>query len=201
MTSSTKSGIARSTCSMPCSSFRQGMMTVMDWPLYMRAGLFRRRARVGIYHGFDEAPCCCFSVLSARWCARRTLTHCAHGVRASDGPRAWTSTWRTELTERPHLPGRDRPQTGRRRVHGPALGEAFPGASWKTIAPVPDAKAGGRGRPYRRPRTPKPTGRSERIASGRSWATHVNKLSNPASRRRSAAPRAPSSWWTPSRAR
>ena len=35
MTSSTKSGMARSTFSMPCSSFRQGMMTVMVWPLYM----------------------------------------------------------------------------------------------------------------------------------------------------------------------
>src|SRR5215472_17270303 len=35
MTSSTKSGIARNTASTPCSSFRQGMITVMDWPLYM----------------------------------------------------------------------------------------------------------------------------------------------------------------------
>src|ERR1039457_6400724 len=35
MTSSTNGGIAWSTFPMPCSSLRQGMMTVMDWPLYM----------------------------------------------------------------------------------------------------------------------------------------------------------------------
>src|SRR5580700_11159552 len=34
--SSTYSGMARSTFSIPASSFRQGMMTVIDWPLYMR---------------------------------------------------------------------------------------------------------------------------------------------------------------------
>src|SRR5437867_3801980 len=43
MTSSTKSGMARSTRSRPCSSLRQGMMTVIDWPLYIR--LFGSAAR------------------------------------------------------------------------------------------------------------------------------------------------------------
>src|SRR5271169_5323249 len=35
MISSTNGGMAWSTLPMPCSSLRQGMMTVMDWPLYM----------------------------------------------------------------------------------------------------------------------------------------------------------------------
>src|ERR1022692_272124 len=40
MTSSTKSGMACSTFSIPCSSLRQGIMTVIDCPLYMmRVGL------------------------------------------------------------------------------------------------------------------------------------------------------------------
>src|SRR5580704_11844297 len=34
--SSTNSGMARKTFAIPASSFRQGMMTVIDWPLYMR---------------------------------------------------------------------------------------------------------------------------------------------------------------------
>src|SRR5579863_468446 len=38
ITSSTKSGMACSTFSMTCSSLRQGMITVMDWPLYMGLG-------------------------------------------------------------------------------------------------------------------------------------------------------------------
>src|SRR5437667_601838 len=41
MTSSTKSGMACSTFATPCSSLRQGMMTVIDWPLYI--GLLERR--------------------------------------------------------------------------------------------------------------------------------------------------------------
>src|SRR5436190_13848512 len=35
ITSSTKSGMSRNTCAMPSSSFRQGMMTVIEFPLYM----------------------------------------------------------------------------------------------------------------------------------------------------------------------
>src|SRR5215469_6868368 len=41
MISSTNSGMARSTCSMPCSSLRHGMMTVIDWPLYIRRSRVR----------------------------------------------------------------------------------------------------------------------------------------------------------------
>src|ERR1022692_3229480 len=44
MTSSTKSGMACSTFSIPCSSLRQGMMTVIDWPLYMMMGPISRSA-------------------------------------------------------------------------------------------------------------------------------------------------------------
>src|SRR5208282_1730219 len=35
ITSSTNSGVARKTRSIPCSSLRQGMITVIDCPLYM----------------------------------------------------------------------------------------------------------------------------------------------------------------------
>src|SRR5208283_473475 len=58
--SSTNSGMARSTRSMPCSSFRHGMMTVMDWDLYMGVRLFPGAARLitrngNCYHDKDEA--------------------------------------------------------------------------------------------------------------------------------------------------
>src|SRR4051794_29124529 len=52
-TSSTNSGIARRICSMPCSSLRHGMITVMDWPLYMGSSFFARRASG--YHELYEA--------------------------------------------------------------------------------------------------------------------------------------------------
>src|SRR5579883_870121 len=44
-TSSTKSGMARRTFSIPCSSLRQGIMTVIVWPLYMGGRLFDLRQR------------------------------------------------------------------------------------------------------------------------------------------------------------
>src|SRR5215467_6760659 len=55
MTSSTKSGMERRIFSMPCSSFRQGMMTVIDWPLYMGASrLFRAGTRLFYDRPYDE---------------------------------------------------------------------------------------------------------------------------------------------------
>src|SRR5260370_33023827 len=53
MTSSTNSGRALSTLSTPCSSLRQGMMTVMVWPLYMGPSFWS--ARASRYHGSHEA--------------------------------------------------------------------------------------------------------------------------------------------------
>src|ERR1035438_2227038 len=44
MISSTNGGMAWRTFPIPCSSLRQGMMTVMDWPLYM-GGKHRPGAR------------------------------------------------------------------------------------------------------------------------------------------------------------
>ncbi len=85
---------ARSTCSMPCSSFRQGMITVIVCPLYIEpsepsfscAGASR-------YHGSHEAAsvssprfgrCCCCAAGPFR---RALGIHAAHGARPRPVPR------------------------------------------------------------------------------------------------------------------
>ena len=84
MTSSTNSGMARSTFSMPCSSLRQGMMTVMRLALIHGSDFLRRRRVVDGYHGCYEAACCSFSPAPAALvCARRPGRR-AHGVYAAD---------------------------------------------------------------------------------------------------------------------
>src|SRR5690242_5307858 len=56
MVSSTNSGNARSTLSMPCSSFRHGMMTVIRLPLYTPVvRLFACYDRL-YYHEVDIRP-------------------------------------------------------------------------------------------------------------------------------------------------
>src|SRR5579871_2632030 len=110
ITSSTKSGIACRTFSMPCSSFRQGMMTVMDCPLYMRSGGWR-------YHGSNEA----FAVpLKLLLCAalRRGPRRRALRVCSADGTRTRPVSGQP-LDERAYLPGGHRPETGRCRFYGP----------------------------------------------------------------------------------
>src|SRR3954452_8145420 len=71
ITSSTNSGMARSTFSMPCSSFRHGMMTVMLSDLYMgpsfpacAASGYHGLYEVRLYERFYEAACAPFLVFS-----------------------------------------------------------------------------------------------------------------------------------------
>src|SRR4029079_10093003 len=81
ITSSTNSGMARRTFSMPCSSLRQGMMTVIVRDLYMGPSFFKCRASG--YHGFDvfygfyETACAPF------------LLHGYAGMRGRPGQRAY----------------------------------------------------------------------------------------------------------------
>src|SRR5215831_10886589 len=81
ITSSTNSGIARSTFSIPCSSFRQGMITVMVRDLYMRPSFFECRASG--YHGLYEADCVPFLLLGGD-AVRHGSFHRAHRVPAED---------------------------------------------------------------------------------------------------------------------
>src|ERR1039458_7691159 len=79
ITSSTNSGIARRTFSMPCSSLRQGMITVMVRDLYMGPSFSRGRASG--YHGFYEAACAPFLLLGGD-AVRGGSGQRAHGVPA-----------------------------------------------------------------------------------------------------------------------
>src|SRR6266568_1400616 len=81
ITSSTNSGMARSTFSMPCSSFRQGMITVMLRDLYMSSSFFECRA--SRYYGFYEAACAP-RVLFGGDAVRHGSLYRAHGIPAQD---------------------------------------------------------------------------------------------------------------------
>src|ERR1035437_974547 len=81
ITSSTKSGMARSTFSMPCSSLRHGMMTVIVRDLYMAPSFSKRLA--SRYHGLYEAACAPFLLLGGAR-VRGGSGQRAHGVPAQD---------------------------------------------------------------------------------------------------------------------
>src|ERR1035438_108765 len=129
MISSTNGGMAWSTFPMPRSSLRQGMMTVMEWPLYMgwkrgrgaRGREPRKAARLfgggGRHNKTDDetaiAPAC------FGWCADvRRPGQRAVPVRAADVP--WLGpVHRQPLDQRARLHDCDRPQTGGCGADGP----------------------------------------------------------------------------------
>src|ERR1035438_1515947 len=73
--------MARSTFSMPCSSLRQGMITVIVRLLYMAPSFSSRRA--SRYHGFYEAACAPFLLLGGAR-LRGGSGQRAHGVPVED---------------------------------------------------------------------------------------------------------------------
>src|SRR5580698_5648514 len=122
--SSTYSGMARKTRSIPASSFRQGMMTVIDWPLYMRlcGRLFGRRGRHNGTgnHEFDQASLAPPGELR-HGTKRRRPGDGPHGVHAAYGP--WARAVPGQRADhRTRLHHRHRPENGRRGLHGPCRG-------------------------------------------------------------------------------
>src|SRR5215831_10715873 len=117
-TSSTKSGMARRTFSMPCSSFRQGMITVTERDLYIRPALptfFTGRASG--YHEVYEAVCA-ISLLCGGNCLRLGPGQRKECVPAQDvegdGPISGEPPH-----QRARVPNRDRPEAGGCHPHRP----------------------------------------------------------------------------------
>src|ERR1039457_1705946 len=119
ITSSTNSGMARSTFSTPSSSFRQGMMTVMVRLLYMDPTFSHDRASG--YHGFYEAACDLFLVFGGH-ALRRGSGPRAHRVRAENGQGPGPVPGQPPHFG-PRLPDCDRSEACRCRVHRPTRSE------------------------------------------------------------------------------
>src|SRR5271157_3740220 len=129
MISSTNGGMAWSTLPMPSSSLRQGMMTVMDWPLYMggkhrpgaRGGQPEKAARLfggGRRHNkTDDETAIASAGFGRRNHVRRPGGRAA-SVCAADVP--WLGpVHRQPFDQRPRLHDRDGRQTGGCGADGP----------------------------------------------------------------------------------
>ena len=156
---------------------------------------FPTRARHGYHAVTHETPCVCFAFSFARralrvrggpWPTVHTVYLLADDPR--DGPVPGEPA-----DQRPHLPGSDRPQAGRRVFHGPAR-RRFRGADSRICSRRP------------RRRTGKPADRRAKDEDAMPdkpvpAATREQAVAIPPQRRRSAAAKAPFFWWTPNRAK
>ena len=195
MTSSTNSGMARRTFSIPASSFRQGMMTVIDWPLYMRRPDFlagQRRHNGTGDHEIDQAALDSSFPVGAAPGAAPTWRR-AHRVRAAHGPRARA------------VPGQpaDQRDTCSVIVTDPKMADAV------------SHRPHGRGAPAELdamlavPEKPEAEGRRQGERQGRPEEARGNSLFDPMNKlenrrrqfHRGPQPRARYSWWIRNRAR
>src|SRR4051794_32339214 len=103
ITSSTNSGMLFSTRRIPSSSFRQGIITVIDWPLYM------------LYHDNHESCRMAMDMFATRGTEPAGLWR-ARSVYAADGQRPGP-LHRQSPNQQRRVPSGDGSEEGRRRIH------------------------------------------------------------------------------------